>query len=73
MKWVKLKCFKELEKLGFEISASGDGSNLKIHKEEGMSLYIDSDPEPRMVVNCSVIHENALKMFPEAFEEVVPG
>jgi hypothetical protein len=69
-RWVRLKSPKELIKAGFAIAhISDDGEFIRFGKG-GTEVGIWQGPEPRLVVNCSTVHENLLKMFPDAFEEV---
>ncbi len=73
--WVRLKSSKELLKLGYTIShVSDDGEFMRFGKGgTELGLWSSAQHEPQMVVNCGVIHENAVKMFPDAFEVCPEG
>lgn len=70
MKWVKLKNLKKLYQAGFTVvHVSDDGEFIRFKKGNGPELGLWSDLDARAVVNYGTIHENAVKMYPDAFEK----
>lgn len=69
-RWVRLKNTRELVKSGFKISHVSDDGEFISFGKGGSELGIWQGDQPRLVVNHSTIHENAVKQFPDAFVDV---
>lgn len=70
---VTLKNKEDLKKLGFVMETVDDGV-IEIYKKgskESLILYNQIELEPHLVVNCNTIHENAIKIYPDAFNIIL--
>lgn len=69
---VLLKSYKELMKLGFSIDHVSDDGEFMRFSKGGVSvgLWTNHQYEPHLVVNYPTVHENLIKLWPEAWTTV---